>query len=309
MKNRKNTNLLIILVVAVIILIVLINIVFKKVENENPNKTGKDMSVTYTDISKSDDISEEDKAIIEKYPTYTPNNKYVQTLDVEEKKEIIKSIDEVLNAINTKDYSWLYSRIDKDYLEIMFSSQKEFENHMSALTNGATDYTCEYYDVKYYGNECVLISESGGNKIEVEIEYTLGNENDYQLTFEKGIISVEKKYGRIFSTSDIVGVLDYEILCNNSLDFIFKLKNNGKKSIECSFADSKLSSEYGEYKLKQPKDTITIGAGQEKSVRFSFDIRSTTIIRPNQMYISCVIDEKEYTDSILIDFSDDEFDF
>lgn len=309
MKNKKNVNLLIILIVAVILLVFLINIVIKKVQNENPNKNEEDMSVTYTDISNSDNISKEDKEKIEKYPTYTPNNKYVESLNVEQRVEIIDSIDEVLHAINSEDYAWLYSKSDKKYLEIMFSTEKEFEEHMKSLTNGATDYICEYYDVKYYGNECVFSSASGGNEIEVEIEYILEEENNYQLTFEKGIISIEKKYGRIFSTSDIVGVLDYEILCNNSLDFIFKLKNNGKKSIECSFADSTVSSDYKEYRLKKPEENIVIGAGQEKIVRFSFDIKNMVIVRPNKLNISCFIGEKEYTDTMLIDFSEDGLDF
>lgn len=308
MKNNKNINLLIIFIVAVILLIVLINIVMNKVEKENPNKKEADMSVTYTDISNSDKISKEDMEKIEKYPSQTLNNKYLQNLDVEEKVELIDSIDEVLKAINAKDYSWLYSRLDKEYAELMFASEKEFEEYLTSITKGVTDYTCEYYDVKYYGNECSFISNSDGEKIEVEIEYIQGDQK-YQITFEKGIISIEKKYGRMFYTGDIVGVLDYEILCNNSLDFMFKLKNTGKKTIECSFANSTISSDYGEYRLKLPQEKITIASGATKEVRFSFDIKDSVIIRPDDLDVVCTIGEKEYTDNISIDFSDDSMDF
>lgn len=306
--KKNNIKILVILIVAVFLLIFLINTALNKVDKENPDKEKNDTKVEYVDILNSDEISEEDKAIIEKYPTNKINNIYIQKLDVEERKETINSIDEVLKAINDKDYSWLYTRLDKQYKELMFPTEEEFKGYLNSVTSGATDYTCEYYDIKYYGNEAKFVSPTVGQRLEVKLEYT-NDEQKYNLMFEEGIISIERRNGRIFYTNGIVGTLNYEIQCNNTMDYIFTLKNSTNKSVECSFVNSKLSARYDEGEIISPKDTIELKAGEEEKVRFSFNTRSMAGVIPEQLNISCTIDEKEYTDTVRVNFTEDDWDF
>lgn len=304
MKNNKKT-FYIILIIAILVFILLLSTILNKI-GQNNNDDGGD-KVIDQEIGQFDDLSKEDKEKLEKYDTYM-SSAYIDSLDVEKRKSLIDMIDEVIEAINTKNYTLLYSKLYDMYKESEFSTAEKFEEHLNALTYGATDYACTYYKGEFYGYECLLTSQSQGTIIEFLIEPN-DEFSDYTFSPRKDIIEIRNR-PVTFYVNGVSGIIDYEYKCKDTLEFVATIKNNTNKKISCSFGESTAMSNYrgtpNYYKLILPSENLNLSAGEEKKITFVFDVRATETIRPSYLNISCEIDGKIETNKIYIDPVEDD---
>ena len=301
MKN-KNMMFLIILVFTILLLIFLINVTISKVDKNNV-----DDSIVDVDIQKYDGLSKEDKEKVEKYSVYM-ENLYTEALAPEQRVALIDMIDEVLNAINTKEYALLYSKLKALYVDSMFPTQEKFEKYIDSITYGAIDYTCTYYNAEYYGYECLFTSVSQGTKIEIQISQ-LNNFSDYEVSFRADLIEINER-PQVFYLNGISGVIDYEFVCESTLEYSASITNTTKQAITCSFGESTaIGIRRGrelQNKIISPVDDITIAAGESKDITFVFDVKSTETIKPTYLNISCKIGEKTESTKLYVDSLEDD---
>ncbi|MBO5178812.1 MAG: hypothetical protein J6B87_00475 [Clostridia bacterium] len=304
MKNNKNIKFLIILVVAILLLILLISIATNLVKSSSEKKGD---IITDKVINDSVELPKEDEEKINKYDIYMENT-YINSLSIEQRKSLIDLIDEVLEAINTKNYTLLYSKLDYLYIDSKFPTQKDFEDYINSITYGATDYTCTYYNAEYYGYECLFTSKSQETRFEIKINPSY-DFLDYKLTFRKDLIGISERL-TTFYVNGITGIIEYEYECKDSLEYITTIQNTSKKSITCSFSESTAESDYRgtaiHYKLISPTENLNLAPGEEKEIVFVFDVKSTENIRPSYLNISCNVDEKTETDVIYVDSIEDD---
>lgn len=297
----KNNNLLIIIIiVAVILLIVMISALMKGL-----NITSKSgVEVVVDKIVNNTGISKEDEEKINKYPIYM-ENKYTNSLTVEQQKRIIDIIDEVLENLNKREYSSLYSKLSFDYKGSEFPTEAVFKDYLDATLLDATDYTCTYYDAKYHGYECLITSKSQGNSFRIKID-TVENFTDYELVLRTDLVSVEER-NAVFYVNGLNCKIIYEEKCTDTLEFIIVMENSTKNTITTSFVGSDVEVNYRgndrKYSLISPNTEVTFKPKEEKKVRFIFDIKGTVTPRPSQMNILAKTGENEYHSRVGIDFS------
>lgn len=304
MKKRDLQMLLIVLGV-ILVLVFLIGLLFKTL-NLSMNQD-RDGLIIDTEIStEKSDISDEDREKINKYNLYM-ENEYTKSLTVEQRKVIIDFIDDVTEAINVKDYAHLYSKLNYLYADAFFPTQEKFAEHLAAITYGATDYTCTQYNVKYYGYECVLTSESQGTKIEIQIK-AIENYTNYELALRKDLISVAER-NAVFYVNGLSGIIKYEVKCANTLEYNGVLISTEKNDVTCDFSESvAISNSAGtlvEYKLQSPNTEFIIPKDSSKDITFVFNISSTDTKRPKYLDLSCKIGEKTKITTVNVDSSDD----
>ena len=217
-------------------------------------------------------------------------------------------IDEIIEAINEKKYDFLYKKLDPTYATAIFPKQENFEKYMEALTAGCNDFTCNYYDVQYYGYQCQLISQSQGVKFEIQME-PANNYTDYYFSPRKDLVETREKYVT-FSVNGIIGVIEYEFVCGDTIEYITNLKNNTNRSITCNFSESTAQvNDWGyliESKLISPVTELSLAAGESKDVTFVFDVKSTDDLRPDFLNFICKVGENTKTARVYISSYEDD---
>ncbi len=302
----KNKNILIIIIFIAILLLVFMTSLLINGLNLNNSSDGIDVIVD-TKI-KDNEISKEDKEIVDKYPVYM-ENKYSNALLVEQKKSLTFMIDEVLEKLNKRDYSGLYAKLSLAYAESQSIDEDAFKNFLDITLLDETDYICEFYDAKYHGYECLITSKAGNISFRLKI-LPINDFSDYELTFRTDIISGEERM-QMFSIASVKCEILYEIKCTDTLEFIVSMKNPTNNSMKISLVGSNVESNYRgtalPYELSSPTDEIILKPNETKKVTFVFNIKGTEVIRPSYMNIISQINGKEYNLRINIDYSDFEY--
>lgn len=297
------SKLLVIFVILVVLLITVLVTTLNKVRDDMVPGV-KDTRISRGLNSK---ISKEDRQKIEKYQTDT-SNIYIRMLDTEKRKTLIDIIDEVLEAINKKDYSLLYSKLDADYKKTYFPTQKDFEKYFDTATHNYNDYTCEYYDVTPNQIRCVLISEAQGERFEIKI-VTASDYSDYTLYFRSDYKSSREKVNETFYFEKIIGDIKYEIVCENTQEYIVELKNKTNQNVTCDFSDSTLEyTMYGtteSYNLIAPAEPIELKPNETKKTTLVFDTSTLEMFTPTHLNI---INNKKEETHIYIDPMEDDID-
>lgn len=304
MKN-KDVKFLLFIVGAILILVILLGVLFNKINGNNQKNDGN--VVIDSNVNIFEELPKEDKVKLEKYNVYMENS-YFDVLSVDERLALIDFIDEILNAINTKNYNLLYSKLNYIYVDSIFTTQEKFEEYMNSIMYGATDYTCTYYNAEYYGYECLLTSVSQGTEIELQIKQ-INDFSDYEISFRKDLVEINERL-KPFYTNGISGIIEYEFVCKDTLEYSAIIMNNTKKPITCSFGESVAIANFRgselKYKLITPIENLIIEAGKSENITFVFDIKSTESVRPSYIDISCKVGEKVAVDRIYVDPTEDD---
>ena len=303
--KKRDVQMILIVLGVILFLVFLISLLFKAL-NVSTSES-KDGLIIDSELSGGKiDISKEDQEKIDKYTLYM-ENAYTKSLTVEQRKAIIDLIDNVINAINEKNYELLYSKLNYLYVDAMFPTQEKFNEYVESITYGASDYTCLQYNAKYYGYECILTSKSQNTTVEIQIS-PLNEFSDYELSFRKDLIDVAERQV-VFYVSGLSSIVKYELECANTLEYVVTMKNVTNKDITCNFSESTAEADYRGtsiyYKLLSPTTDITIPKGKSADVTFVFDINSTERRRPYFMNVSCKIGEKIENAKVIVDSSDD----
>lgn len=304
MKKRDLQMILIVLGV-ILLLVFLISLIFKALNvSTSENKDG--LVIDTEILNGKSNISKEDQEKIDKYTLYM-ENVYTQSLTVEQRKSIIDLIDNVINAINAKNYDLLYSKMNHEHAKILFSTQEAFNEYIESMTYGVSDYTCIQYNAKYYGYECIFASKSQNTNLELQIK-PINDYSDYEVSFRKDLIDVTERFGT-FYINGLSGMLKYELICSNTLEYVATITNTTNKDITFNLSESTAEADYRGssiyYKLLSPCMDITIPKGKTKDITFVFDVSSTERRRPYYMNVSCKIGEKIGTEKVMVDSSDD----
>ena len=305
MKKRDLQMILIVLGV-ILLLVFLISLIFKALNVSTSDN--KDGLVIDTEISSGkSNISKEDQEKIDKYTLYM-ENVYTQSLTVEQRKAIIDLIDNVINAINAKNYDLLYSKMNHEHAKLLFSTQEAFNEYIESMTYGVSDYTCIQYNAKYYGYECIFASKSQNTNLELQIK-PINDYSDYEVSFRKDLIDVTERFGT-FYINGLSGMLKYELECANTLEYVVDITNTTNKDITCNLSDSNAEADYRGtsiyYKLLSPTSDITIPKNKSKEITFVFDISSTQNKRPYYINVSSKIGEKVDSAKVIVDSSEDD---
>ena len=299
----KNNNLLIIVIVAaVILLIVMIGALLKGLNITD--KSGIDVVVD--SIVDDTGISKEDKEKIDRYSSYM-ENKYTDALTVEQTTKLVDMIDEVIKNLNERNYSEIYSKFSFDYKQSYFPTEEHLTEYLDATLLDAKDYSCEYYDGKYHGYECLISSASQGNSFKIKI-VPLENFIDYELVLRTDLVSVDERDANFYINGLSCKVI-YEEKCTNTLEFIIEMENSTKNTVTTSFMGSDVEVNFRgnarKYSLTSPAEEVTVKPKEKKKVRFIFDIKGVETPRPSQMNVIAKTGEKEYNARVGIDFSND----
>lgn len=301
--KKRDVQMILIVLGVIAFLVFLISLLFKAL-NVSVSQDKNSLIIDSELLGGKTEISKEDQEKIDKYTLYM-ENAYTKELTIEQRKAIIDLIDEVINALNTKNYTLLYSKLNYLYVDAMFSNQEDFNEYVENITYGATDYTCLQYNAKYYGYECILTSESQNTTVEIQISPLNEEFSEYELSFRKDLVDVNERL-KNFYVSGISGMIEYEFECANTLEYIGTIRNTTKNNITCSFGDSNAESYFGKYKLISPTSDLVISAGETKDITFVFDVASTVDIRPHVLNIYCKIGEKVENVQVFVDTSEDD---
>lgn len=298
----KNRNILIIMIIISIILLIFMTTTLMK-RLKLINRDGVDVIVD--NVVSRNDISKEDQAIIEKYPA-SMENIYTNALTVEKKKNLTFIIDEIVENLNKREYSKLYSKLEVAYAENQFPTEKDFKDYIDSVLLDGTDYICEFFDAKYYGYECSIVSESQNKSFKLKISPRDDFKN-YTVTFRTDIVSAERR-SQAFGVANLNCEILYEFNCVDTLEFVVAINNNTSKTITASLADTNVESNYRgtvyTYKQLITPDEIVIRPKEEKKVTLVFDIKSTKTPRPSYMNVICKVGSEEYNTAVNIDFTD-----
>lgn len=295
----KNRNVLIIMMIISIILLIFMTTALMKGLNLT-EKNGIDVIVD--SVVNSDDISKEDKEIIEKYSA-SMENVYTKALTVQKKKNLTLIIDEIIDNLNKREYSKLYSKLETVYAESQFPTEKDFEEFIDETLLDGTDYVCKFFDAKYYGYECAIFSELKDISFRLKINPKEDFE-DYTLTFRTDIVSTAKR-NQAFGLANLNWEILYEFNCVNTLEFVVSIKNPTNNTINFSLEETNVESNYRgtafKYNLLTPFDEIILKPKEEKNITLIFDIKDTKTPRPVYMNVICKVGQKEYTNKVSID--------
>lgn len=222
---------------------------------------------------------------------YTPmiNTLYSEVMTSEEKKELEKVIDEMLEILNQKDYEAFYEKLSLDCKEYLYPSLDEFRKQYQPKLQNYT-YTCEEYVADFYGYECVFypINMQGNEENNIEIIFKINSQTKETTIILESLIDVKKINGVRKE-----GALNVTCLSQlNYLDktvYTLKFVNVGYVKIEVDInevAAVKVINGYQRQEQLENIPTFTLKGQEIKILELEFDAYNYSSLKPEWLRLS-----------------------